>query len=103
MTGMQMMLSALGIKISESDIKAVEEIIPKLPGFIANATKVVNERLANFDQRLQTLEANQKIILEAIQHGGYNPGGTKRVADRVTNRPAANGGNRNTRTNGGVD
>ena len=62
MKGLQMMLSAMGIKIPEADIQAIELLLPKLPGLVKESVTVINGALSNYNIRLISLEnQNQEL------------------------------------------
>jgi len=93
-----MMMGALGIKIPEADIKALEELLPKVPALVINATNVINEALKKYDARLMALEKqNEKLIalVEALQHGDSERGNDSRHESAGgAGRPNGSGGTR---------
>jgi hypothetical protein len=95
MKGLQMMLKALGINIPETDVKAIEELLPKIPGIVKEGIVVVNNALQNYDVRLKALETEmqlqRKMLQEVIDGFGHRqlPGaditGTKQPNRKRTN------------------
>jgi hypothetical protein len=72
MTGMQMMIGALGIKIPEADIKALEELLPKVPALVINATHTINQALKLYDARLTALEQQNEKLIELMEASHAN-------------------------------
>lgn len=63
MTGMGMMLSALGIKIADEDLRKIEMLLPQLPQFFVDAAK----HLSASHQQLVLLNANVVEMKTEIQ------------------------------------
>lgn len=88
MINLKTVLKMLDIKIDEEHIKAVEDIIPKIPGkaneliqYIAGNTKRFHERLDTIDQRLARLEQQNGRSDNAPSNGT----GGNALAEHTTN------------------
>lgn len=63
---LRLVLRALGVTLSDEDIKRIEEIIPQIPSHLNGAIKFLNSAVTNFDERLKAIEETQVKILEVL-------------------------------------
>jgi hypothetical protein len=67
MKGLAMMLKAMGINVTPEHVKAIEDLIPQLPGKLNQVVSTINDALKYFDQRLTTLETQHAEILALLR------------------------------------
>ena len=66
MTGLGMMLKALGVNITPENITSIEVLVPQIPAKLQQAITTVNNALTNFDSRLKALESGQSEIIALL-------------------------------------
>lgn len=89
MNGIEILLKAVGVKVSSEVLAQTEAMLPQLPTRINEAIQFILQWQRNFDTRLKAIEATQVDILEKIL------GLRKEVLNgRTINGPGSQGGNR---------
>lgn len=97
--GLQMMLSALGVKIDDATVRQIETILPQLPGYLLKLTEHINTTIRAMDERFKSLEQShaeqRQLLLEIKAQLGellngrtvtdHSNGGRKRVTGTRTN------------------
>jgi hypothetical protein len=93
MTGMQMMLKAFGINISDADIIAIEQVLPKLPAMLGEAVLTIKKQ----GDLMMVLEEQQRKILQRLEEQNVNHESGRGTRDGTrsnnTSRGRSNGGN----------
>lgn len=94
MTGVGMMLKALGVNVTEENIRMIEALIPQIPSKLNEFVRVFNAALQDNQQRLSRLEAAFDELRKEIQNG--RPGVDTNTGSTVdgSGRAHANGGGR---------
>lgn len=67
MKGLITMLKALGIKIPDEHVAALEKFLPELPARAQQAVSVVNNALRYYDEQFQIIKKQNAEILERLE------------------------------------
>ncbi len=86
-------LKALGVKITDDDLRKIETLIPQIPTKAAEIVNVISAALQAADRRIAALEAQQAELIQLLKgeygrtnhHDGSNPGSVINGANRNGN------------------
>jgi hypothetical protein len=91
--GMQMMLKAFGINITDAEIKALEEMLPKLPAYLAEAVSTIQRQA----EQLTVIQNQQAEILRFLEEHYANTESRRVAGDGSRSGSARSGGRANGR------
>jgi len=84
-------LKMFGVKISPEQVKKLEELIPQIPGIVAEVVCKVDAHIAHTDMRLMAIESRLERIEDGIERNNGDDDYIRPAGSGATERALGRG------------